>query len=151
MNSIAVIVMSGFYTVEIGVKILVVGNFGLSSVGGGGEGVELPCYHRNWSSEWMRWLYLKIVWTIIHGRGKIPSFVNCLKIYVMYIRFFWGVYAIIYSLNLGIFSFSAPRKRNIHNIFYIPFRLFNFFWRINEKYIFFFYMYLLNRRQVSES
>ena len=85
--------------------------------GRGGEGVELPCYHRNWSSEWMRWLYLKIVWTIFHGRGKIPSFVNCLKIYVMYIRFFWGVYAIIYSLNLGIFSFSAPELFNLHKTY----------------------------------
>ena len=130
--------MSGFYTVEIGVKILVVEKFGLSSVGGGGGGWIMPYYNRKWSSEWMSLLYLEIVWTFFHGRGKIPSFVNCLKIYVMYIRFFWGVYAIIYSLNLGIFSSSAPRKRNIHNIFYIPFRLFNFFIRINEKYISFF-------------
>ena len=65
--------------------------------------------------------------------GKIPSFVNCLKIYVIYIRFFWGIYAIIYSLNLGIFSSSASRKHNIHNIFFIPFRLFNFFRRINNS------------------
>ena len=69
----------------------------------------------------------------------------------MYIRFFCGVYAIIYSLNLGIFSSSNPRKSNIHNIFYIPFRLFNFFGRINEKYISLFHLYLLNRRQLSGS